>query len=101
MRKHIEGHDLIVARFLSFVEKKTEKRYCFFRSVKSYAHGHCDLPSLLPVYARGYHLSRIHDLPRIQLIIFPFLLDQFLMAAPLDDPSLFQDHDAVAVSYRG
>ncbi len=36
----------------------------------------------------------------IQLMIFSFLFNQFLMCSPLNDPSLLQYHNAVTVAYR-
>ena len=37
----------------------------------------------------------------IELIVFTFLGDELVVGTALDDPALFQDHDAVGIADRG
>ena len=41
------------------------------------------------------------QIPSIQLIILALLLDELVMGAPLDNPALLHDHDAVRVADGG
>ncbi len=38
-------------------------------------------------------------LPRIELIIFPLLRNQLVMAAALDDLAVFEHHDRIRIAY--
>ena len=42
-----------------------------------------------------------NGIPRIQLIIPAFFLEQLFVAPPLNDATVFQDHNTVGVFYRG
>ena len=45
--------------------------------------------------------GRCHSASRVQLVILSFLFDQLIVRSPLNDPSLLQHHNAVAVAHGG
>ena len=77
------------------------KRHRFF-PYKVYCSNFCRVGTqALPCWSIhiGTFLSR-DCIPGIQLIILALFLDQLVVGSPLNDPALFQYHDAVRILNR-